>query len=135
MIGCRCMSCALTNQDCSFKRYLAQMVKASAKTTSCKPLSRRYEFDSSQGQFVCLDMFVNVVAVTCQSGWFHSASCLSRGRTHVLAFLDLNSSRHCCIYGKRALGRMMQQWRVVVIRLRGRKTSMTGLQYICWGCG
>ena len=29
---------------------LAQMVKASAKTTSCKPLSRRYEFDSSQSR-------------------------------------------------------------------------------------
>ena len=47
---------------------LAQMVKASAKTTSCKPLSRRYEFDSSQGQFGCLDMFVNGLAVTCRSG-------------------------------------------------------------------
>ena len=47
---------------------LAQMVKTSAKTTSCEPLSRRYEFDSSQGQFVCLDMFVNGLAVTCRSG-------------------------------------------------------------------
>ena len=73
---------------------LAQMVKASAKTTSCKPLSRRYEFDSSQGQFVCLDMFVNSLAVTCRSGWFHNASCLPRGWTYVLAFLHLNSPRH-----------------------------------------
>ena len=47
---------------------LAQMVKASAKTTSCKPLSRRYEFDSSKGQFVYLDMFVKGLAVTCRSG-------------------------------------------------------------------
>ena len=31
---------------------LAQKVKASAKTTSCKPMPRRYEFDYSQGQFV-----------------------------------------------------------------------------------
>ena len=114
---------------------LAQMVKASAKTTSCKPLSRRYEFNSSQGQFVCLDMLVNGLAVTCRSGWFHSASCLSRGRTHALALLHLNSSRHCCIYGKRALGRTMQQWRVVGIMSRGGKSSMTGLQYVCWGCG
>ena len=75
----------------------AQKVKASAKTTSCKPLSRGYEFDSSQGKFVCLDMFVNGLAVTCRSGWFHSASYLSRGRTHVLAFLHPNSPRHCCI--------------------------------------
>ena len=112
---------------------LAQMVMASAETTSCKPLSRRYEFDSSQGQFVCSDMFVNGLAVTFRPGWFHSASCLSRGRTHVLAFLHLNSPRHCCIYGKRALGRMMQQWRVVGIRIRGGKTSMMGLQCICWG--
>ena len=54
-------------------------LKASAKTTSCKPLSRRYEFDSSQCQYVCLDIFVNGLAVTCRSGWFHTASCLSRG--------------------------------------------------------
>ena len=54
------------------------------KTTSCKQLSRRCEFDSSQSQFVCLDMFVNGLAVLCRSGWFHSASCLSRGRTQVL---------------------------------------------------
>ena len=44
---------------------LAQMGKASAKATSCKPLPMRYEFDTSQGQFVCLDMFVNTLAVTC----------------------------------------------------------------------
>ena len=73
---------------------LTQMVKSSAKTTSCKPLSRRYEFDSSQGQFVCLDMFVNGLTVTCRSGWFHSAPWLSRGRTQGLAFLHLNSPRH-----------------------------------------
>ena len=41
-------------------------------------------------------MFVNGLAVTSRSGWFHSASCLSRGRTHVLAFLHLNSPRHSC---------------------------------------
>ena len=52
---------------------------------------------SSQGQFVRLDMFVNGLAVTCRSGLFHSALCLSRGRAHVLAFLHLNNSRHCCI--------------------------------------
>ena len=69
---------------------LALMVKASAKTTSCKPLFRWYEFHSSQDQFVCLDMFVNGLAVTCWSGW-------SRGGKHVLAFLHLNSPRHCCI--------------------------------------
>ena len=40
-------------------------------------------------QVVCLDMFVNGLAVICRSGWFHRASCLSRGRTHVLAFLHL----------------------------------------------
>ena len=83
---------------------LAQMVKASTKTTNYKPLSRWYEFDSRQGQFVCLGMFVNGLAVICRSGWFHSVSCLSRGRTHVLAFLHLNSRRHCCILGKKGFG-------------------------------
>ena len=76
---------------------LAQMVKAFAKIMCCKSLSLRYEFDSSQGQFVCLDMFVNGLAIICLSGWFHSSSCLSRGRTHVLASLHLNSPRRCCI--------------------------------------
>ena len=55
----------LTQTPCTVVKLagrLAQIVKASAKTTSCKPLSRQYEFDSSQGQFVCLDMFVNAVA-------------------------------------------------------------------------
>ena len=64
-------------------------------------------------------MFVNGLAVTYRSGWFRSASCLSRGRTHVLAFLHLNSTRNSCIYGRRALGRTMQQWRVEGIRLKG----------------
>ena len=44
-----------------------------------------------------VNLSVNGLAVTCQSGWFHSASCLSRGRTHELTFLHLNSPRHCCI--------------------------------------
>ena len=85
--------CAVVKLACR----LAEMVKAFAKATNCKPLSRRYEFDSSQGQFVFLDIFINGLAVTCRSGWFHSASCLSRGRTYVLAFLHLNRPRHCCI--------------------------------------
>ena len=104
------------------------MVMASAKTTSCKPLSRRYEFDSSQGQFVCLDMFVNGLAVTCRSGWFHSA-CLSRGRTHVLAFPPPQQPSSLLHLVKKALGRVMQQRGVVGIRLRGGKTLMMGLQY------
>ena len=35
---------------------LAQMVKAFAKTTGCKPLSRRYEFDRLQPGSICLLM-------------------------------------------------------------------------------
>ena len=59
---------------------LAQLAKASAKTTRCKPLSRRYEFDSSKGQFVCLDMFVNGLAGICWSGGFKvHRSCLEDG--------------------------------------------------------
>ena len=53
---------------------LAQMVKASAKTASCKPLSRRYEFESSQGQFVCLDMFVNACLEDGHMYWLSSTS-------------------------------------------------------------
>ena len=72
-------------------------------------------------------MFVNGLAVTCRSGWLHSASCLSTGR--------ISSSSTALVTAaareKGALGRTMQQWRVVGIRLRGGKTSMMGLQLIC----
>ena len=106
----------LTQTQCTVVKLagqLAQMVKASAKSTSCKPLS-------SQDQFVCLDKFVNGLAVTCQSEWFNSASCLSRGRIGVLAFLHLESLCHRCILG---FGRTMQQWNYV----KGRENLNDGI--------
>ena len=63
---------------------LAQMVKAYAKTTSCKPLSRRYEFNSSQGQFVCLDMFVKLLPAG-QGGFTVHRACLEDGHMYWLS--------------------------------------------------
>ena len=60
-------------------------------------------------------------------------ACLEDGNMYWLSscldsILPQLSSTSAASRGKGALGRTMQQWRVVGIRLRGRKTSMMGLQ-------
>ena len=69
-----------------------------------------------------------------QGGFTVHRACLEDGHMYWLsstssAFVIAASRK------KRALGRMMQQWRVVGIRLSGGKASMMGLQYMCCGCG
>ena len=60
-----------------------------------------------------------------QVGFTVHRACLEDGHMYWL------SSASTAIYGKRALGRTVQQWRVVGFRLREGKTTMKGL---CKGC-
>ena len=109
---------------------LAQMVKASAKTTSCKSLSRRCEFDSRVNLFVWTCLLKVWLLPAGQGGFTVHRVCLEDGQMYWLSStstaLVTAASR-----GKGALGRTMQKWRVVGIRLRGGKTSTMGLQLIC----
>ena len=79
-------------------------VSATLNIECCKPLSTWVRLHPGS---MCLDMFVNDLAVTCRSMWFHRALCLFIGRTHALASLVIVTSR------KWVLARMMQKWRVV----------------------
>ena len=78
----------LTQTPCAVVKLagrLAQMVKASAKTTSCKPLSGRYEFDSSQGQFVWAYLLMVWLLPAGQGGFTVHRVCLEDGHIYWLS--------------------------------------------------
>ena len=62
-----------------------------------------------------------------QGGFTVHCACLEDGDKYWLSS-TLTDLVTAASRGKRALGRTMQQWQVVGIRLRGGKTSMMGLQ-------
>ena len=95
-------------------------VSATLNIERCKPLSTRVPLHPGS---ICLDKFVNGLAVTCRSRFFHRALCLFIRRTHALASLVMAAS-----IKERVLARMVQKWWVVWITLRGGSTSVMGLQ-------
>ena len=80
------------------------------KTTSCKPLSRRYEFDSSQGQFVVWTCVLIVWLLPVGQGGFRvHRACLVNGHMYWLS--TTSTALVGRIYDRNLLGKSEESWK------------------------